>query len=1306
MTVSWQPGRDEHPAATYDLRYIDATPPDSGDPPDPGIDSNWTEVENVWRWPAGRHLYVLQGLEDLHDYLVAVRSVQPGGSISPWSLEAPGQPLPHPNNAAQSQPNDPQSSTALPKDTPLPFDVPLSGFVQASDSDYFSFTLSSEDDAVVCYTTGDVNTLAVVLDDDRATVAKAEFSPRPEDRMNFRFGLTQVTGSMTLIVRTPLDEQGTPLPGGPYVLECQFVPDSSSIEDAENISFYSETAVYFSAAGDRDYFRFHSDGETGFFIFSRGTADTRGRILNDRGEVIAFSDDRIFPNGPSNFAILEEKLLAGVYFLEVEREPRINPFSGSVSREFSYVVIYPSLEAGSALAGALPMDLADFGGHLGDPRAGTFDSLTDSAVFQFDLGQANHVLVRALAPFSRSTRLRTTLMTEAGVTRDVHQRGEVFGGDQIQQAVTSTARLGAGRYYLRIHQDGDPENGQNLGSYFLLALTDSSQSRILSECLSGASPSADPLLPCQWHLDAVNVRPVWAAGYSGAGVEVLVADDGIDDLHEDLKPNLDPSRVYDFGSGGNDVFHGYNAHGTAVAGLIAARDNDVGGRGVAPRATLRVHNIIPHSTTAFIVQSLARDIETVAIMNNSWGRRATHLPLPSLSEALFLAVEEGVTQGYGGRGVLYVKAAGNDYFVGDNANYEPLQTHYGIMSVCAVGSEGKLAQYSESGANLWVCGPSSGGPTRLYTSANYNRYTDAFGGTSGAAPIVSGVAALIREANPRLTWRDIKLILASSAKRVEPDQSHWREGGRKYENRSERYSHNVNFGFGLVDAEAAVHLARRWTKLPPFGETTAESTERVPLSSGAVFESKINVSTDLDFVEWVLVETALDVARFRSFSFELESPSGVVTNLSGGSLTIIIDFEFNVLDFHAGGMEDTVGLASAAHLGVNPVGDWTLRIFKSVDAEVDGDEDDVLESWRLTVYGHRSRGVPPSGSLPEPKINAIKAGLGSLTVSWSLPPGSGPVDGYSLRYIESDAPEKSDQNWRYRSNLSALAPLEYTISGLKHETRYDVQVAAERRGASGSWSATRSSRTLTPGPLEARFESDADCKEELCRAYTGVPAMFEDVSSGIVRFRTWEFGDGAGSRSHRVDHSWAEPGFYTVTLTVGDGKNRSTYSHVFLVESSEPAGYCEAGAETLCLRDSRYQVRINWWNGEGQNGTARVVHAGTNASGLFRFFHQTNWEVLVKLLDGCPHSAYIWFFGAATTDFGYRIVVTDTVTGGFREYENEPGQPAPAITDVVAFDSECSNAGATRILEDRAVRGEAIQPAGGASQAKAVRNSE
>ncbi|MYA07023.1 MAG: PKD domain-containing protein [Holophagales bacterium] len=209
------------------------------------------------------------------------------------------------------------------------------------------------------------------------------------------------------------------------------------------------------------------------------------------------------------------------------------------------------------------------------------------------------------------------------------------------------------------------------------------------------------------------------------------------------------------------------------------------------------------------------------------------------------------------------------------------------------------------------------------------------------------------------------------------------------------------------------------------------------------------------------------------------------------------------------------------------------------------------------------------------------------------------------------------------------------------------------------------------GPPMVTFEVvGATCDEELCRTRTGVPVRFIDTSTGKVLSRLWEFGDGKTSRSRRVEHAWSSPGFYEVTLSVSDGATTSTASRVFLVEAAEPQGTCVADAETLCLQDSRYSVSVEWRTG-GEGGAGLVVPAGTNDSGMFYFFHAGNWEVLIKVLDGCAVNGHVWVYTASTTDLGYTIRVTDTVTGVAKDYGNDPGLPAPAITDATAFPEGC-----------------------------------
>ena len=169
---------------------------------------------------------------------------------------------------------------------------------------------------------------------------------------------------------------------------------------------------------------------------------------------------------------------------------------------------------------------------------------------------------------------------------------------------------------------------------------------------------------------------------------------------------------------------------------------------------------------------------------------------------------------------------GNGHLEGDNSNLDEYANYFGVTAVCAVNDHDTRSAYSEMGANLWVCAPSgdfSQGYRGIVTTENNDRYVYDFGGTSSATPVVSGVAALMRSANPDLTWRDLKLILAASARNNDAGNPGWEDGARKYRSGSDtdRYHFSHEYGFGVVDAKAAVDLAKAWSNLPPLQSSTA-----------------------------------------------------------------------------------------------------------------------------------------------------------------------------------------------------------------------------------------------------------------------------------------------------------------------------------------------------------------------------------------------------------------------------------------------------------------------------------------------------
>ena len=94
---------------------------------------------------------------------------------------------------------------------------------------------------------------------------------------------------------------------------------------------------------------------------------------------------------------------------------------------------------------------------------------------------------------------------------------------------------------------------------------------------------------------------------------------------------------------------------------------------------------------------------------------------------------------------------------------------------------------------------------------------------------------------------------------------------------------------------------------------------------------------------------------------------------------------------------------------------------------------------------------------------------------------------------------------------------------------------------------------------------------------------------------------------------------------------------------------------------------MSWRDFQGNTGTGQVVELGSDDSGLFWFFDEDNWEVLVKVLDGCAVNGHYWVLAAATTDVEYTLDVTDSVSGTSTSYFNSLGSAAEAIVDVEAL---------------------------------------
>ena len=278
---------------------------------------------------------------------------------------------------------------------------------------------------------------------------------------------------------------------------------------------------------------------------------------------------------------------------------------------------------------------------------------------------------------------------------------------------------------------------------------------------------------------------------------------------------------------------------------------------------------------------------------------------------------------------------------GSNSNFSGILNHYAVTPVCGVGDEGKrgrgIGASFQRGSNLWVCAP-----LNALTTSHNNLYKEV-SGTSPATAIVSGVVALVRDANRDLSWRDVKLILAGSARQNDPDDPEWATGSVKYGSTSDRYVYNEKYGFGVVDAGAAVSQAKTWTNLPLMEINSAESgvlelTVPDPAEGAepTTVSHSLTLGPETGFIEFAEVNIEFNHPSLRDLGVEIVSPSGTVSMLTESDANIS-DAEFR----------DTFRFGSAKHLGEDPTGTWTLRLTDHVPGQQGS-----IKGWSLKVYGH------------------------------------------------------------------------------------------------------------------------------------------------------------------------------------------------------------------------------------------------------------------------------------------------------------------------------------------------------------------
>jgi proprotein convertase subtilisin/kexin type 2 len=558
----------------------------------------------------------------------------------------------------------------------------------------------------------------------------------------------------------------------------------------------------------------------------------------------------------------------------------------------------------------------------------------------------------------------------------------------------------------------------------------------------GASTTAapnDPLFSDQWHLkndgafsgskkgEDLNVTGAWNMGYTGKGINIVIVDDGVDYKHEDL--DIDKANSKDFSGKNPDGIDATEtskpnrkrngSHGTAVAGLAAAKGNNkIGVTGVAYAAkTINFNNSVKNddiSTNSSAIAGVGQP-QFAHISNNSWGPADNGQIHDEAAKNIWRTyMDRATTAGRDGKGVVSIWAAGNG---GYNflATYQGYNNNHNIITVAALNHNGQRASYSSPGANVLVSafggedcvtGNAQNQPKRATTTTDitaepgYNseqndpddydpkdsnlNYTRCFNGTSAATPQVSGVVALVLEANPNLNWRDVRKILATTARKNDDDENRaGRLDGEKWRKNGKGYWINESYGFGSVDATKAVQAAKNYTgylgkQITVAGQRsglnmdipdgTADMNDaaqknvkfnatEAPAAYGKSVTDAIDIgNSGIDEIEYVELKVGIKHNDAGELKITLTSPDKTISTLArrhpcyytsdGADQSEAWKKDDKMKS--CGGVNSNYVFGIAQFMDEKADGPWTIEV-------ADGEKytSGSLDSWNITLYGHK-----------------------------------------------------------------------------------------------------------------------------------------------------------------------------------------------------------------------------------------------------------------------------------------------------------------------------------------------------------------
>ena len=416
----------------------------------------------------------------------------------------------------------------------------------------------------------------------------------------------------------------------------------------------------------------------------------------------------------------------------------------------------------------------------------------------------------------------------------------------------------------------------------------------------------DPSFGSQWHLSTINAEGAWNYFSAGSNTVIAIVDDAVSRTHPDLSPNLwvNPGEapgngIDDDNNGYIDDINGYDVasndnnpnpptasfnHGTHVAGIASASTNN--NTGIASIGYSCKIMCIKASTSPTVITSGYDGIIYAAnsganIINLSWG------------SSVFSTTAQNIINYALSKGCLIVAAAGND-----NANTPFYPAAYnGVLSVAATSSDDTKASFSNFGNWVDVSAPGD----NIYSTLPGGNY-GYLSGTSMAAPLVAGLAGLMKSLNPGMPASDIVNCIRSTAVNINALNP----------------SYSGSLGTGRINAAAAMQCVNATLSSPPIANFSANYT--VVSAGGSVLFTDLSTYSPATW-NWTFTGGTPS-------SFSGQNPPAIVYNSPGTYTVSLTASNGNGSDVETKTAYIAVNAASSCNVINFPLpGSWSVTNF-------------------------------------------------------------------------------------------------------------------------------------------------------------------------------------------------------------------------------------------------------------------------------------------------------------------------------------------------------------------------------------------